>query len=132
MSGHELALQKALIDHLRADATLAALLGGRVWDQPPERPGYPHLMLGRWESRPTADGGGVEHALTLSCASRFPGTEEAKAVTAAVRARLDGATLEADGVRTVNLGVRFADVFPAPDRRRVHAVMRVRAVTEAV
>lgn len=130
---HELALQKALIAHLKADASMTALLDGRVWDDGPQAPGYPHLKVGRSESQPMgADGGGVKHVLTLTCVSRFRGTEEAKAVVAATRARLDDARLEADGVRTVSLGVRFADVYPAPDKVRTFAVMRVRAVTEEI
>lgn len=133
MSVHELALQKALIGHLRADAAVQALLGtpARIWDAPPSNAGFPQLLIGRCESRPVAaDGGGVEHTLTLTVASRFRGTEEAKAVLAALRVALNDAVLEADGVRTVNLWVSFADVFPSADGARTFAVLRVRAVTE--
>ena len=79
-----------------------------------------------------ADGGGVEHALTLTVVSNFRGTEEAKAVLAAVRTALNDVALEADGVRTVSLRVSFADVFPSADGARTFAVLRVRAVTEEV
>ena len=130
---HELALQKALIAHLSADVGVGALLGEppRIWDAPPARPGFPYLLIGRSESRPVAaDGGGVEHALTLTVVSRFRGTEEAKAVLAAVRLSLGEAALAADGVRTVSLRATFADVYPAPDGVRTFAVLRVRAVTE--
>jgi hypothetical protein len=133
MSAHELALQKALIAHLKADAAVQALLGdpARIWDAPPSNAGFPHLLIGRCESRPVgADGGGVEQALTLTVVSRFRGTEEAKAVLAAVRLSLNDAGLEADGVRTVNLRAAFADVFPSADGARTFAVLRVRAVTE--
>jgi len=130
---HELALQKALVAHLRADPGLSALLADRIWDAPPDDPGHPHLLLGRSESRPvSADGGGVEHALTLTVVSRFRGAEEAKAIVAAVRAGLDDAALHADGIRARTARVTFADVYPAPDRGRVFAVVRVRAVTEEV
>ncbi|MGV8929593.1 MAG: DUF3168 domain-containing protein [Brevundimonas sp.] len=135
MSAHELALQKALIVHLNADVALQALLGepARIWDAAPKDAGFPHLLIGRCESRPVgADGGGVEQALTLTVVSRFRGTEEAKAVLAAVRLSLNDAALEADGVRTVNLRVTFADVFPGADGARTFAVLRVRAVTEEV
>ena len=82
---HELALQKALVAHLSADATLTALLGGRVWDAAPAEAALPHLLIGRSESRPVnADGGGIEQALTLTGVSKFRGAEEAKAVLAAV------------------------------------------------
>lgn len=136
MSAHELALQKALIAHLRADAGVRALLGepARIRDAasvPDAGDAFPHLLIGRCESRPVrADGGGAEQALTLTVVSRFRGTEEAKAVLAAVRLALDDAALEADGVRTVSLGVTFADVFPSADGARTFAVLRVRAVTE--
>ncbi len=135
MSGHELALQKALIAHLSEDVALRALLGdpARIWDAVPQEAELPHLLIGRCESRPVgADGGGVEHRLTLTVVSRFRGTEEAKAVLAAVRLSLTDAQVEADGVRAVSLGVVFADVFPAADGARTYAVLRVRAVTEGV
>jgi len=134
MSDHESALQRALIGWLRDDATVQALLGdpARVWDQPPGEPVFPYLTLGRGESRPVrADGCGVEHQLTLACHSRFGGSEEARAVCAAVRARLTDAVIEADGVRTISLKVTFTDVFRSGDQRRTHGIMRVRAVTEA-
>ncbi|HEY0599363.1 DUF3168 domain-containing protein [Brevundimonas sp.] len=130
---HELALQKALIAHLAEDAGIRAVLGdpARIWDAAPDRPTFPHLLVGRSESRPVrADGGGVEHALTLTAVSRFRGTEEAKAILAVLRLTLTDAVLAADGVRTVSLRVTFADVYPASDGLRTFAVLRVRAVTE--
>ena len=133
MSGHETALQIALLARLRADVGLQALIGtpARVWDEPPEDPGYPYLLIGRGESRPVeADGCGVEHRLTLIAVSEFRGHEEARAIVAAVRACLEGAELEHAGVRTISLSVGLADVFRAGDHRRIHGVMRLRAVTE--
>lgn len=135
MIDHENALQKALISHLAGDAAVGALLGepARIWDQAPDDPAFPHLLIGRGESRPVAaDGGGVEHALTLTCVSRFRGAEEVRAVLAAVRARLHEAALNGDGIRTVGLRVVFADVFRSGDGRRTYAAIRLRAVTEAV
>ena len=133
MSDHESALQKMLIVRLGSDTALKALLGdpARIWDEPPAQPGFPHLVIGRSESRAVAaDGCGVEHVMSLSCVSRFGGSEEAKAVCAAVRARLNDAVLAGDGVRTISLRVTFSDVFRSGDLRRTYGVMRVRAVTE--
>jgi len=132
----DLALHKALLDHLRADAGVQALLGepARVHDEPPEVRVYPLVLFGRAETRPWGglDGEGVEHALTLTCVSRFDGAEEAKAVIAALRAALHGVDLTLDGHRLVNLRVTYADVFRAPGYRPLHGVLRVRAVTEAL
>ena len=135
MTDHESALQKALIAHLRADGALKALLGdpARIWDAPPRGAAWPHLLVGRSESRPVpADGCGVEHQLSLRCASRFGGTEEAKAICAALRAALHEAALEADEVRTVSIRATYADVFRSSDLKRVWGVVRVRAMTEAI
>lgn len=130
---HDLALQKALIAHLDGDPVVRALLGEppRIWDAPPDRPAFPYLLIGRSESRPVgAAGCGIEHGLTLTIVSRFRGTEEAKAVLAALRVALTDAAPAADGVRTISLRPGFADVYPAPDGQRTFAVLRVRAVTE--
>jgi hypothetical protein len=133
MRDHEGALQKAMVAALKADPALSALIQERVYDQAPEGALCPYLALGRCESRPVAaDGGGVEQRFTLTCVSRFAESEEAKAVSAAVRACLHEAVLEADGVRTATLRATFADVFRAGDGRRTYAVVRLRAVTEEV
>jgi hypothetical protein len=63
----------------------------------------------------------VEQRLTLTCASRFRGLEEARAVAAAVRARLADAPLEADGVRAVSVAVTFTDLFRSADLKRAWA-----------
>jgi len=126
------ALQAAVLTHLRADASLTALVAGRIHDEPPASPTYPYVTLGRSETRPWGgvDGEGVEHALTLTCVSRFGGAEEAKAVVAALRAALHGASLTLTDHRLVNLRAAFTDVFRASDWRSTFGVLRVRAVTE--
>lgn len=135
MNGHENALQKALIAHLRADPALQALLGdpARIWDQIPRGAACPHLSVERSESRPVAaDGCGIEHTLTLRCVSRFEGVEEAKAICAGVQAAIYDAGLEADGVRTVSIRATFTDVFRSSDHKRVWGIVRVRAITEDI
>jgi hypothetical protein len=131
VSAHEAGLIKAVIARLKADAGVTALLGGRVWDEPPVEADLPHLRIGRGESRPVgADGCGIEQALTLTAVSGFRGSEEARAILAAVRACLTDAPLEADGVKAVSARVTFSDVFSSPDGARRYAVLRFRAVTE--
>jgi len=130
----DLALHGALLDHLRADPALAVLLGDppRLHDEPPAAPLYPHVLSGRSETRPWGglEGEGIEHLLTLTCVSRFDGLEEARAVVAALRARLHGADLALEGHRLVNLRVVYADVFRSPDWRPALGLVRLRAVTE--
>ncbi|MFZ5670890.1 MAG: DUF3168 domain-containing protein [Pseudomonadota bacterium] len=128
----DLALHKALLEHLRADPAVAALVGGRIWDAPPDEPDWPYVLFGRAESRPWGglDGEGVEHAVTLTCHSRFEGAEEARAIVAALRACLHNAAPAVDGWRLVNLRATYADVFRAAAGRAVQGVVRLRAVTE--
>ena len=133
MINHEAALQAALIARLRADDALDALVGGRVWDGEPAKRVFPYVTVSRVQSSPVrADGGGMEQVLTLTGHSRFEGLEEARAISAAIRAALDEGDLAAEGVRVVNPRVTFADVFGSPEGRRSHAVVRVRAVTEEI
>lgn len=126
------ALQAAVLACLRADSSVSALLAGRIYDEPPASPAYPYVAIGRTETRPWGglNGEGVEHALTLTCVSRFGGAEEAKAVVAAMRAALHGADLTLTDHRLVNLRAAYADVFRASDWRSTYGVLRVRAVTE--
>jgi len=103
-----------------------------VWDAPPAgRPPYPHLLIGRSESRPVeADGGATEHVVTLTCRSDYGGAAEAKAVTAAVRAALHERAPAMEGHRVVTLRVTSVDVFRASDWLRTLGVVRLRVVTE--
>lgn len=133
MSDHQNGLVRGIVRRLGEDASVAALLGepARIWDQPPEDAGFPHVRIGACDSRPVAaEGGAVEHRLSLTVVSTFPGAQEARAVAAAVRAALEDARLEDDGVRTVSLGVSLVETFRATDLGRAYAVIRLRAVTE--
>ena len=132
----DLALQGAVLARLAADPVLPALIGAppRVYDQPPDDPLYPFVQLGAVETRPWGglDAEGIEHVFTLTCVSRFGGAEEAKAVMAAVRCALDDAALTLTDNRLVNLRVVYGDVFRAADWRLTFAILRFRAVTEAL
>lgn len=129
----ERALQKALIDHLRADDGVRATLGepAAIHDQPPDDLAWPHLLIGRSENRPhEGNEEATEHILTLTARSRFGGTEEVKAINAAVRAALTESSVAIVGHRIVNLRVSYQDVFRAADWRKTLGVSRVRVVTE--
>lgn len=133
MSGDaELALHRAVVARLKADAGASALIGGRVYDRPPLERIYPYLLIGRSETRPFGGTGGegLEHALTLTVVSMFGGSEEAKAACAALRACLHNAEPALEGHRLVNLRVTYCDVFRAADWRFTYGVARLRAVTE--
>jgi hypothetical protein len=130
------ALGAALVSALTTAPLLAGLIGAAVYDEPPAAPAYPCLQVGRGETRPVGgrapDGsaGGLEHLVTITALSRFPGSEEVRAVAAAVRAVLHNASLTLDGWRLVSLRVVFVDIYRGSDGRTVMGVIRLRAVTE--
>lgn len=132
-NGPDAAVAAALVAALKAAPAVSALVAARVHADAPRRPVYPCVSLSRQESRPFGpDADGLEHLLTVTCASKFGGPEEARAVTAAVRAALHNAALAVTGRRLVTLRVTYADVFRAADRELSLGVLRVRAVTEAL
>jgi hypothetical protein len=127
-------LQAALLAYLRGQASLAVWLGtpARVYDQPPAGALYPYVSFGRVSAQ-SIGGVGVdvtEQVLNLMCVSRFEGSEEVKAIAAELRVLLDGAALEVAGL--VSLRVSYVDVFRAADQRTTYALVRLRAVTEAL
>lgn len=124
----------ALVATLKAAPAVTAIAGQRIHGAAPRLPTYPCVVVTRTENRPIGSSGGendaVEHLLTVTCASRFGGPEEARALVAAVRAALHDARPTLTGRRLVNLRVPYADVFAGADRETTLGVVRVRAVTE--
>ena len=126
---------KALIDAvvavLKAAPAVTAVAGQRVYATRPRLPTYPCVVVTRSEARSAGENDAVEHLLTLTCASRFGGPEEARALGAAVRAALHDARPTLVARRLVNLRVPYADVFAGADRETTLGIVRARAVTEA-
>ncbi len=136
MSDPVLDLQAALLSFLRGQVRLTGWLGDppRIYDQPPAEVVYPYVTFGRVTTQSIGGIGAevTEQTLNLACVSRFGGTEEAKAMTAALRGLLDGAELSLAGQRLSSLRVVFVDVFRATDRLTIYGLVRLRAVSEAL
>jgi hypothetical protein len=122
----------ALVATLKATPAVTAIAGQRIHATAPRLPTYPCVVVTRSEGRPVTENDTIEHLLTLTCASRFGGPEEARALVAAVRLALHDARPTLAGRRLVNLRVPYADVFAGADRETVLGVVRVRAVTETL
>jgi Protein of unknown function (DUF3168) len=132
MTGAALALQKAAYAALVADAEVGALIGDRIYDQPPRDAAFPYATIGQttvadW-STGTEDGS--EHRLTLHVWSRTGGQSECHAIAEAMRTALHGAALSFEDHALVNLRFETADTRRDPDGITFHGVMRFRAVTE--
>jgi Protein of unknown function (DUF3168) len=132
--GPDQELAAAVHARLAADGGVAALLGApaRIYDEPPPQPIFPYATLGEATSTPRdcAGGAGLEHGLTVHVYARYGGRPEALGVIAALRAALHDQPLTISGRRLVFLYATFADAFRL-DQRTTHAVLRLKALTEA-
>ena len=125
-------LQKALHAALVADAALSSLVGGRVFDRPPQDADFPFVTLGDSEVEP--DGGGSEgaaiHRLALSVWSRGRGRRETKEIMSAADAALRDASLPMTGHVLVNLYLERASVAYASEAEALRGRLIFRAYTE--
>ncbi len=91
--GPGLALQKALVATLKADATLAALVGARVYDEPPQPVTRPFVRIGNVDVRPERAAAVTAWAVTFSVEGHSrpkQGRVEATRIAEAIVAALDG------------------------------------------
>lgn len=98
---YDLALQRGVVAALKADGRVAALVGGRIYDEPPHSAdlGFSYVRIGGIEPRPlrTDCGAAAEVAFSVECYSR-PGDGDGSGpqgrvgcarLAAAVKAALD-------------------------------------------
>ena len=130
-------LQTAIFERLSADNGLAALVGGAIFDAPPDgAPGIlpsDYVTFGEETVRPndTKTSHGALHDFEVTVHSRREGFDAAKRVAGAICAALVDTPLPLEGGTLVAL--RFirarATRGPAPQRRQV--ALRFRAVVDA-
>ncbi len=128
-----LALERAVLDALRADDGVKAVLGAlpRVFDSGVEAPAFPYMEIARHS---VEEIGGAEaplgrHELDLAVLTTAGGRDEAKDAAAAIRAVIEAGGLALDGYRCVMAIVSFVDVLRA-SRQQWRALVRVRAIVE--
>ena len=133
MTHPSLALQKAVVATLVADAGVGALVGDRIYDAPPRDAAFPYLTIGglRVDDWSTGSEDGAEHRVTLHVWSRERGKRECYEVLEAVEAALHDAALVLEDHALVNLRFAFAEVDRERDGVTYRATARFRAVTEA-
>ena len=127
------AVQIGLYAALEASAELSAVspTGIGLYDQVPDEPVFPFLTIGeaRCETYPGVEGA-REHEIRIRAYSRHGGRRELKIITEAVRAAVEG--LSVDGHRVAQARFVFADVFRQPDQDTFGSVLRFRIVTETI
>lgn len=124
------ALQAAVFQKLTGDAALGAIVGGDIYDAPPqgEIPGL-YLTLGAETARDASDGSGTGawHDLTVAVVTDAAGFQAAKEAAAAASDALHEADLALSRGRLVSLRFRKARARrESGGRRRVEMTFRAR------
>jgi hypothetical protein len=127
-----LELQRAIVGRLKADATLTAIIAGRVYDQPPKGPQFPYVTLGDDQTVPDRGQGydGSDVSLTIHTWSRAQGFPETKRMLEAIRASLTDAPLALTGHRLIDLAMAESRALRDPDGITSHGVITFTALTE--
>lgn len=146
--GAAFAVQVAVFDRLRADATLAGLLADSVIAGSPTEPAiYDHVPQAQLSEDPsqfpyvvigddtagefdTDDVNGQETTVTLHIWSRYRGKKEVKQIADAIYDALHDATLAISGQNAIYCFWEFAESVPESDVLVQHEVTRFRIVTQ--
>lgn len=131
MASAEYELQAAIVPLLKADATLSALIGTRVYDQPPATPTFPYVTIGDTQflrDDATCISGGQIY-LTLHGWSRAVGFQEVRRIADAVVEAVHMAPATLPSNRLVSLMHRQTRTFRDPDGLTSHAVIEFVAST---
>ena len=128
-----LPLQKAIVDALKADAAVAALVGARVYDVPPPAPEKPYISLGPFDAltEVAAEYEGSETTMQIDGWAAGQGSVEIKQLGRAIRAALHEKdfALE-DNQRLVALVIDQLRYLREPDGITQHVAATARARTE--
>ncbi|WP_370268220.1 DUF3168 domain-containing protein [Nioella sp.] len=127
--GMTAALQTAVYGRLSADAGLAAIVGGNVFDALPEGPPPSlYVTLGPEKARDRSDGsfGGAEHDFSIAVTSSVAGFYQAKQAAAAISDALLGAPLTLARGRVGRVQFLRAQAARAGSDRRIEIWFRAR------
>lgn len=122
-----LELQGAIINALKADPAVTALIAGRVYDRPPSPVTFPYLVVGDdqvTQAHAQCLEGSTEVFSSLHAWSRAVGKVEAKKIAGAVVTALNGAALAlSNGYRLVLIEHDNTQHLGDPDGITSHSVI---------
>ena len=130
-----LALRKAVLASLTADAPLAARLGGpRIFDEAPRAANPPYVGFGDIRSRDwsTSTDAGAEHTLTIEIWSQHHGAQEPLEIAAFVAAALSAAPPAPVGHRLISILPQSVETRREDAGRFIRARQIFRAITEKI
>lgn len=126
------ALQTALVAHLKADAGVTAVCAGRVFDAVKLDAVLPYVAFGPFQMLPEHGDclDGCECFIQLDAYAPGPDTKLIKIFGAALAAALDEAEVTLNNHRLVGLSIEQTQYLRDPDGITTHAVISVRALTD--
>ena len=141
----ELELHKTVVEKLRGDAALTALLAAHgyapgqsaVYDyvpqpaKPEDEAPFPYVVVGdttaaQWDAD---DFDGQEHTLTLHIWDRYRGSKRVREIQGAIYDALHRAALVVAGQHVIFCYFEFSATINDPDVRTEHGVVRYRVIT---
>ena len=133
MSDNSLELQKAIVLAFRADATIGALAGDRIYDLVPQPVSFPYVSFGPTLGEPY-DGtamDGWECLIELHTWSRSDANNrvECQGIMSGIEALLHDQSLSLDASNFVNGRMESSRTFVDPDGVTFRGVQRFRFVT---
>lgn len=119
-----LEVRRALIAHLKADASLTSLVpAGRIYGEKSESGSWPFIRCGEFEGAPFYEVIGNIHGF-----SRDAFADQAHEINARVGAALDGAVLTLSDGRRANVVVQQTRLIPDPEESSAwHSVCSILA-----
>jgi hypothetical protein len=129
----EVALRKAMVAHLSADAALVGSLGGaKVFDEAPRGVEPPYVLIAETRARDwsTTGSSGSEQFVTLSAISTQRGVREALDIAQRLAALLDEAELTLEDHSLVDLRHQSSETKREANGRFARVDLRFRVTTE--
>jgi Protein of unknown function (DUF3168) len=132
MASVELELQGAIVQRLKTDPAVTALIAGRVYDAVPSGAAFPYVTIGPTDSvEDDADCiTGLDVAQQVDCWSRAVGFPEVKKIADAVRASLHDFDLVLTSNALVFFEHRTTRITRDPDGLTSHGILGFEASVE--
>lgn len=127
---HSLQVRRAVVEHLKTDVRIAALVGNRIFDDPTSEPAWPFIrygvpITGGYEATRLS---GSTHRVTLHGFDKGPGTQGAMEIAAAIVNSVEDITF--GELSTIDLRWLETRILNDPSTRGAyHAVVEYEIVT---
>lgn len=136
MADHALALRRGIIQALKGNSGVSALVGARIYDESPANPAWPFVRYGFpivTPLRATAWRGAL-YGLSLHAFAKGPGTDACEGLASAVRAALDEIDVPIEGAGGV-ISLYWTQTLllrDTPEASAYHAVVQFDAATAEI